>query len=74
MLRDAESAAITTVIRHELLLGAISETDFNQLNRMLSALPTYGISPQDERDFERFGFRLGQLGLLGRFTDAFLNL
>lgn len=70
LLLDSETAMITHVIRHELLSGATSESDYTKLDRMLSALPVLSISKDEDREFNRFGFLLAQKGFLGRYTDA----
>lgn len=62
-------AAVTDVIRHEILVGARSERDFRNLLRLLSPLDCLTIGETELSDFDRFGWELRRRGLKGTYTD-----
>jgi hypothetical protein len=73
-LLDADSVAITDVIRHELVVGAATSKDYQALDEMLSALREYSLTTERRAQFNHFAFQLKKQGLLGKYTDASIAL
>lgn len=63
-------AALTDVIRHELLVGTRSESQFRDLRRLLSPLDCFPILVEDREPFEYFAWVLRKRGFKGKYTDA----
>ena len=61
--------ALTDVIRHEILVGARSEQDFNFLKHHLVPFECLRILEHDLESFDRFAWRLHRKGLTGKYTD-----
>lgn len=70
LLLEAEEAVITDIIKHELLIGANSASEYSELNDSLSALEEYSIDSDLRVEFNRFGFELRKRGFLGKYTDS----
>lgn len=64
------AAAVTDIVRNEILVGARHSKDFLELKKLLSPLPCFRISDDDLPRFDEFAWRLSQKGLLGKYTDA----
>lgn len=62
--------ALTDIVKHEILVGAKSQTQFSQLLDLLEACPEFYIPRGEYHHFNHFGFELAQKGLLGRYTDV----
>ena len=67
---DSEVVVMADIVKHELLVGAATDLEFENLNDLLSALPPVLMEPEDHRGFNRFGFELKKQGLLGSYTDV----
>ncbi|MBI4412076.1 MAG: PIN domain-containing protein [Deltaproteobacteria bacterium] len=64
-----DQAVVTDIIVHELLVGAGSKKDYQELKNLFSALPLLRIEIQSLEDFNLFGWNLAKKGLLGKYTD-----
>jgi predicted nucleic acid-binding protein len=70
LLISSRQAAITDIVRHELLVGTSSDSQFKEMKSRLSVLKEFRLTEPLQDDFNRFGYELGRIGLLGRYTDA----
>ncbi len=69
-LLEAEEVVITDIIKHELLIGTNSSSEYTSLNNDLSAIEEITIQPSIKEEFNYFGFELRKKGLLGKYTDS----
>ena len=75
-LLESRQAAITDVIRHEILAGARTKSEFDNLRRMLGPVKELFVTREEAPLLNEFGFHLKSIGLLGRYSDvsiAFLS-
>lgn len=63
-------AAITDVIRHELLVGTGTKKAYAELQRLLSPLECLRIAEGDAPLFDEFAWDLRHRGFKGKYTDA----
>lgn len=63
-------AGITDVIRHEILVGALSESDYSRLKRLMSPLTCVRMADSRLEAFDRFSWDLRRSGFRGKYTDA----
>lgn len=63
-------AGLTDVIRHEILVGALNDRDFNRLRGLLGPLESARIADLELEDFDRFSWQLRISGFRGKYTDA----
>lgn len=68
-LLEGEEAAITDIIKHELLVGATSHSEYIKLSDYLSSIEELSISSTQRGELSRFGYELKKQGLLGKYTD-----
>lgn len=73
ILREAielRVAVLTDIIRHEILVGARSENQYRELQRLLSPLECLRVGGEDLEGFDRFAWHLHRQGFKGKYTDA----
>ena len=63
-------AAITNVIRNEILVGAKDKQAFLTLRRLLAVLPLLYIAPDRGDAFDEFAWMLMRSGHRGKYTDV----
>lgn len=61
--------SITDVIRHEVLVGAGSESHYKILSRLLQPLQCLRIADGDLAIFDKFAWDLKMKGLKGKYSD-----
>jgi predicted nucleic acid-binding protein len=61
---------ITDIIRHEILVGAASKPERQQLRGLLSPLPCLRIQEDRLEEFDDFAWNLRNHGLMGKYTDV----
>ena len=66
----SRQAAITDVIRHELLVGTTSEREYEKMEGRLSPLLEFQMQTVFSQELNRFGFELNRMRLLGGYADV----
>ncbi len=66
---DSDYAAITDVIRTEILVGAASSAEFDKLDDLFSSVECLSLLKEDQRSFNNFCHMIKRKGLLGKYTD-----
>lgn len=66
---ENDQISITDIIAHEILVGASTEGQYDDLNDMLSALPQLRIPDHALAEFNRFAWQVRKKGLGGKYTD-----
>lgn len=63
-------AAITDIIRHEILVGAKNKKQFKELRNLLSPLDCIRLADKELSQFDEFAWNLKKDGFKGKYTDA----
>ncbi|MBI2982306.1 MAG: PIN domain-containing protein [Deltaproteobacteria bacterium] len=63
-------AVLTDIIRHEILVGARSDSHYRELQRLLGPLECLRISEDELHHFDSFGWDLRRKGFKGKYTDS----
>ena len=71
-LLAADLAAITGMVRLELLGGARNEAEYRRLDRLLSALHLLPVDEECWDEAAHIGFELRQAGISAPFTDLLI--
>lgn len=69
-LLETKLVFISTVIKHEILIGSKDEREYDKLFLLLSPLNMISISTELEDEFNRFTFYLKTKGFLNNYTDS----
>lgn len=64
------TAAITDIIRHEIVVGARDHQQMATLRRLLVPLPCLRVADEDLEALEEFAWDVRRKGLQGKYTDV----
>jgi predicted nucleic acid-binding protein len=68
-LIDSNQVVLSDIILHEVLIGAKTEEEYQELEAMMNILTCYRIQEEELADFNRFSFFVKKKGLAGSYTD-----